>query len=294
MICPTPLRILNVKPTFDNPNRYIDVPCGKCSVCRHNYISDWILRLNREISNSAFSFFVTLTYNDECIPLCDCHGLPVLRPSDVSNFFHRLNYEFGRFGEKLRYFVVGEYGGDSGRPHYHALIFVPKNSNFTFDKYGFQAIIEKLWKFGFVYVGSATGRAASYCCKYLLKELAPHANRCPAVDGYMSCSRRPALGCLNLKDFINQVSIDPTQQFYRNGKFKNRIPRAYRRVLLENLDDVQQILWKYYRRKCAVELSGDSSGSEVDQSERSHDNGTLCDPRYETLRYYRRRNGRNK
>ncbi|WGL31428.1 replication initiator protein [Dipodfec virus UOA04_Rod_1038] len=294
MMCPTPLRITNIKPTAENPLPYIDVPCGKCSVCRHNYVSDWILRLNREIRNSAFSFFVTLTYNDDSIPLCDCHGLPVLRPSDVSNFFHTLNYEFRRFGEKLRYFVVGEYGGESGRPHYHALIFVPKNTKFAFDKYGFQQIIEKLWKFGFVYVGSATGRAASYCCKYLLKELAPRANRCPDVDGYMSCSRRPALGCLNLKDFINQVSNDPKQQFYRNGKFKNRIPRAYRRVLLDSLSDDDAILFRFYRKKCAAEFMREHDERKSRIPEGNFYYGSIPDERRETLRYYRRRNGNSK
>lgn len=65
-----------------------------------------------EISTSAF--FLTLTYNDEHLP----PGAQ-LSKRDLQLFIKRLR----KVNPGIKYFAVGEYGTDKGRPHYHLVIF---------------------------------------------------------------------------------------------------------------------------------------------------------------------------
>ena len=65
-----------------------------------------------EVSSSAF--FLTLTYDNEHLP----PGAE-LSKRDLQLFIKRLR----KRNPGIRYFAVGEYGSQKGRPHYHAVIF---------------------------------------------------------------------------------------------------------------------------------------------------------------------------
>ena len=62
------------------------------------------------------SVFITLTYDDKHLP-----ANASLRKSDLQKFFKRLRKRLGE--RKIRYFACGEYGDQTQRPHYHAIIF---------------------------------------------------------------------------------------------------------------------------------------------------------------------------
>lgn len=94
----------------------LQVPCGKCIQCRIQKRSEWSIRCLHELDNHADSVFVTLTYTDDNIP--DNNSL---RYQDLCLFFKRLRKNLG--DRKIRYFACGEYGSDTNRPHYHAIIF---------------------------------------------------------------------------------------------------------------------------------------------------------------------------
>lgn len=49
----------------------IFVPCGKCSACRRSKHSKWRSRLASAIDTHAASLFVTLTYSNDHLPLCE-------------------------------------------------------------------------------------------------------------------------------------------------------------------------------------------------------------------------------
>lgn len=102
--------------------------CGHCMACRINYTQMWSLRLIYELSSSDSASFVTLTYNNDNLPVD--YGL---HKKDVQDFMKRLRQNFKReyheFVPKLRYYFVGEYGSANGRPHYHAIIFNLDNYN---------------------------------------------------------------------------------------------------------------------------------------------------------------------
>lgn len=129
------------------------IPCGKCIQCRIAYSRQWAIRCLEEAKYSKYSYFVTLTYDNEHLPF---NSLPVfddetgeiigdythstLRKEDLTTFFKDLRYAFWKYaGEprkdngkpdysecSFRYFACGEYGTDpkkTHRPHFHFLLF---------------------------------------------------------------------------------------------------------------------------------------------------------------------------
>ena len=141
------------------------------------------------------SIFLTLTYDDEHLPM---HGS--LIKQDIQKFFKRLWWKVST--EKLRYYVVGEYGstcpyheiencpkcGPLQRPHYHAIIFgwaeLPTSEDVLGHRDGMTIYrsdtIENAWKEsgkeGKTIIGSheysmASFEAAAYCARYIMKKI---------------------------------------------------------------------------------------------------------------------------
>lgn len=147
----------------------LDVPCGKCIGCRLDYSRGWAIRCMHEASLYENNCFVTLTYDDEHLPK-DGN----LHIEDFQKFVKRLRKE--AFHDGIRYFHAGEYGGDLGRPHFHAILF---NCDFA-DKvhassrrgnrlYASEAL-SALWPFGFHSIGDVTLASASYVARYCMKK----------------------------------------------------------------------------------------------------------------------------
>lgn len=99
-------------------------PCGQCLACRVNIRRARTFRILAESQCHEHSSFGTLTYDDDHVPwVLDVDGAPVqsLRYRDVQLFFKRLR----KSGLDFRYFVCGEYGARTRRPHYHPVVFGP-------------------------------------------------------------------------------------------------------------------------------------------------------------------------
>lgn len=105
------------------------VPCGKCIECLKDKQNSWKIRLTEESRDHLFVYFFTLTYNDESAPyVYNENGEKVLQlnKNDVQLWIKRLRMRYERkFKRKidLKYFVCGEYGPNTGRPHYHGIFF---------------------------------------------------------------------------------------------------------------------------------------------------------------------------
>lgn len=100
--------------------------CGRCRLCRVSKRSIWTTRIELEAMNHKQNAFITLTYSDEKMPWTSADGLgaPTLSPVDTQLFLKRLNKSAkAKFGWKQRFFLVGEYGDKTWRPHYHAALF---------------------------------------------------------------------------------------------------------------------------------------------------------------------------
>lgn len=118
---------------------YIQVPCGRCIGCRLKYSRDWAIRCMTELQYHDKACFITLTYDDEHIPvpnkIINPDGSITTSPvsplvkRDLQLFFKRLRKKYP--DSKIRYFACGEYGSASMRCHYHAILF---GVDFTEDR----------------------------------------------------------------------------------------------------------------------------------------------------------------
>lgn len=89
---------------------------------------------------------------------------PCLSKRDVQLFFKRLRISaYRKTQENMRYFIVGEYGPSTKRPHYHALIF--HNSRRLHRI--FKSLVAQCWKLGHTDTSLSRGNCASYVSSYV-------------------------------------------------------------------------------------------------------------------------------
>lgn len=146
----------------------IIVPCYTCIGCRIARSRQWALRIVHESKLHDCNSFVTLTYSPEHLPE---NG--TLRYDDVQRFHKRLRKAAGPF----RFFVVGEYGENLSRPHYHACYFgyFPKDARRLqslspeCQAYSSESL-SKTWGLGHVHIGTLTYQSAAYCSGYIFKK----------------------------------------------------------------------------------------------------------------------------
>jgi hypothetical protein len=210
----------------------IDVDCGVCYPCRHRRLVEWCYRLQKEDARSRSSFFVTLTYSPEKVPLSP-NGFMTLEKGSVLNldksvkvqktsvqlFMKRLRKSHANYSDdKIKFWMVGEYGDISKRPHYHMLIF-----NLCDDK-----IIMKEWDQGSVYIGRVTGASIAYCCKYSMKEhKIPMFKNDDRVEEYSVCSKGIGDNFLT-EEMIRWLKADLTRsQIVNSQGYKINLPRYY-------------------------------------------------------------------
>ena len=98
----------------------LDHPCGQCMPCRITKRQEWTFRLLMEMREHPYSYFVTLTYNDENLPDSEKYIGGNLDKPELQKFFKRLRKQ----GHAFRYFAIGEYGEKSYRAHYHIILFM--------------------------------------------------------------------------------------------------------------------------------------------------------------------------
>lgn len=156
MICDTPFWVLP-KAAFDK----VPVPCGRCPPCKHRRVNSWVFRLEREADTSTSAHFVTITYDTFSVPISE-NGFMTLKKEDIQNFFKRLRK---LTDEKIKYYVVGEYGTQNKRPHYHAIIFNVSDT----------ALYSKAWtldgrQLGTIHVGKVQSDSIAYTLKYIDKQ----------------------------------------------------------------------------------------------------------------------------
>lgn len=184
--------------------RVLQVPCGRCAGCRERDSRDWAIRLTCEASQHQESCFITLTYDREHLPRSGSVG-----KREMQLFLKKLRNHFPQW--RLRYFLCGEYGGTTGRPHYHVCLFgvgfladrEPAGKSKGGHPLYESATLSKLWGKGRATVQDLTRETAAYCARYTNKKIAEVADRVRVLpDGrtvrlapeFLLMSRRPGLG----------------------------------------------------------------------------------------------------
>lgn len=165
-------RLLFREPIGAQPDSYVLFmkDCGRCPSCLEKRARELAIRCQHEAQMHKANAFLTLTYDDEHLPH---HGS--LRRRDVVLFLKRLRKLLAP--ARVRFLLVGEYGSQTLRAHYHVLLF---GEDFLADrvpvgksKSGFRqwesAALAKAWGLGRCTVAELTLETCFYVCRYALK-----------------------------------------------------------------------------------------------------------------------------
>lgn len=159
----------------------------------------------------ADNSFVTLTYDDDRLPADGS-----LNPVHSRNWIKSLRKAVAP--AKLRFFLVGEYGDETFRPHYHAALFgYPPCSGVTPCASETRAcpvcaLVRKTWKHGHVLVGRLELESVQYICGYVVKKMTNDAD--PRLGGrhpeFARMSRMPGIGASamwEVSSILNQYDV---------------------------------------------------------------------------------------
>lgn len=219
----------------------LSLPCGQCQGCRLERSRSWAIRCIHEAKMHKENCFITLTYNDE-------NQQYDLIYSHFQKFLKRLRKKFPQ--KNIRYYMAGEYGEQTHRPHFHACLFgidfsdkrlfreLPSGSYLYTSK-----LLEQLWPFGYSTIGDVTFESAAYVARYVMKKVTGP----PAADHYQVCcpntgelkpitpefnrmSLKPGIGKKFLEKYLSDIY--PNGTIIHNGS-KQKPPRFYEKYYAE-------------------------------------------------------------
>lgn len=208
-----------------------EFPCGMCTNCRINKQRKWVARMILEARSHHHSLFVTFTYNDEHIPRT-AKQRPTLCKKDIQDFMKRLRRAVP--DHKVRYFITGEYGPQTYRPHYHAVLF-----GFPLERC--EEVLQKAWGKGFVAVSIANRDRIAYVAQYCLKKRESKEDvEIRAENGrdeepeFQQMSRNPGLGRVALEEIVEAYQAAGGQiAIERNGDVSRLIRQDGRKWPLD-------------------------------------------------------------
>lgn len=221
----------------------LNIPCRNCVGCRLDYSREWANRMLLEYQLTKKAVFVTLTYNDDNLPFSS-YGCATLSKRDVQLWLKRLRKFFS--GTQIRYFLSGEYGPKTHRPHYHAILFgltlddLKPISVCNVNEMGQAAyqcsVLDSTWSKGFSSAASTSYETFGYVSRYCLKKL--HLKDYQINGDYVyepefsTMSRKPGIGGY----FISNDHLDGVNCTVSDGSSTKVFPLPS--ALLRTLHDV--------------------------------------------------------
>ncbi len=257
-----------------NSPEAIELPCGKCVGCRLEYSRQWATRCMLEAQYHESSYFVTLTYNEDKVPITyypdesTGEALPALTlcKRDFQLFMKRLRKRFPE--QHIRFFAAGEYGDNTMRPHYHAILFglhlddlVPYQRTEQGHWYYKSESLQQVWSsrdapnyqgsvtplaytpLGEVIIGEVTFKSCAYTARYMLKKLKAGDQNIYAKFGleppFSLMSRKPGIGAQYYKDHPEAYDFRFINLKTEEGGKKLTVPRYFDRLL--DQDDPERL-----------------------------------------------------
>jgi hypothetical protein len=200
--------------------------------CRVNRTREWGVRLLQEAASFDENSFLTLTYSDDKIP----PGATLVK-KDYQDFMKRLRKRLGP--TKIKFYMCGEYGPTTDRPHYHAIIFgyKPSDLRIAMIKKGkpiyYSPSLMNLWPFGSNTVGTVTYKSCRYVAQYIVDKLNGKKGKEHYGDRQPPFSlMSKGLGKKWLEAHRDQVVANKSMTFEGH---KVSIPRYYKKMLREEL-----------------------------------------------------------
>lgn len=218
----------------------LTIPCGQCIGCRTDKKLEWAARLTHESRCHDNNIFVTLTYDEDHVPISYS-----LDKSHAVNFIRRLRYAIKP--AKFKFFLVGEYGDQTKRPHYHAIIFGywPMDAKRVTSEGLHTLFTSKLltaaWGKGHVTFGESGPEACKYVSHYVVKKYTGEAAKAhytrmnefgelhEVIPEYAVMSRNPK--GIGYGFYQNYKSDLRNGDFAMNLGKKQKIPRYYDKLL---------------------------------------------------------------
>lgn len=230
----------------------IKLPCGQCIGCRIDRSREWAARCMHEAQMHEENSFLTLTYNDENIP-----------PDGSLDYRHFQLFmkRLRKTGAKPRYFMCGEYGDNTNRPHYHCLLFGHQFNDLRYWKSGssghpiyVSTKCDTIWGLGQVFIGNVTKQSAGYVARYCMKKVtgdlaeAHYNGRTPE---FAHMSTKPGIGTEWFKRYASDVL--PCDYVISDG-VKVPVPRFYEKLYKGDMDEI-----KYKRELFARKFAENNS-----------------------------------
>lgn len=260
---------------------FVTIPCGRCIGCRLDYARRWADRCLLEAESHKNNLFVTLTYDEKNkIMLDKADGLYYysLKKKDLQDFWKRLRKNYPEWlDDDFKYLACGEYGDQSKRPHYHAILFgcaIPDLRFYRKSKDGFNLftseLLQGVWKHGFVIVGDFSFRSASYVSRYITKKMYGEAGsfyqKFGLIPPFICMSTKPAIGKkyfdLNKDKFLEYNSVFvPTD----DGAKEITMPRYFKKLLEKSDPDLvrEMMIWRSELAQNLLELRNESTSQDV-------------------------------
>lgn len=219
------------------------LPCGRCMLCTRRYRLGWVLRCVHELHYYNEACYLTLTVDDDNIgklfpPIGKAYTSDLswhsLRHQPWQGFVkrlrRRLDYGFsvapyvdsstgkprslryhGEPGRSLRYYMCGEYGDNTHRPHYHAILFgfyPPDSLPLPGSKLMTSHLLSQVWPYGYHTVARVEPDCISYVAGYVDKKMDDSrmswANNNVAPE-YTCMSRAGGIGKQFFFDFTSDI-----------------------------------------------------------------------------------------
>lgn len=241
-------------------HEFLQIPCGKCIGCRMDYSRSWADRMTYHVlGKEPFSYFITLTYDDDHIDDLDHsenYDLYALRFDDMTDFIKKLRNKFR--DAEIDYYYSGEYGDQQFRPHFHMIAYNLDISDLEFwklndngDPIYTSEVLHGLWKKGIVAVSHYSWRGAAYTASYVEKKrdgrLQIEYEAVGLTPEKCRMSRRPGIAhdyyCENYEDIWKNNGLAVPRDVNKSGHLG--IPRYFRKLAekydhLDLLQDFQK------------------------------------------------------
>lgn len=268
----------------DDLSNAILLPCGQCIGCRIDYSRQWADRCMLELKDHESSYFLTLTYDEQHLDsiksgYTDCetgeyHNNLTLNKRDAQLWHKNLRKALDEKGyPKIRFFMCGEYGSNTFRPHLHEICFGLRLDDLKFYKYNKQGqplytseFLSKIWKKGFVIVGEVTWETCAYVARYVTKKLKGQSGEFYQIHNivppFTLMSRKPGIARKYYEEhpdffdcsYISIATDDGGRKIY---------PSRYYKSLLE-VDDPERFADLKLNNMVAAEFNNDARLSQTD------------------------------
>ncbi|QCS36208.1 replication initiator protein [Capybara microvirus Cap1_SP_162] len=291
-------------------HRVDKIPCGQCMECRLNKARQWANRivLEKQDYPEEQVWFLTLTYDDEHVPF----GMTVdmetgeeivnmtLKKEDEVKFMHDLRQYYQRKYniDGIRFYMAGEYGSTTNRPHYHYILYgLPldqtKLKRISINELG-QTLwtheeIEKIWNKGMITIGRVTWESACYVARYCTKKITGkdaewYYKAQGIIPPFTQMSRRPGIGANYLEK--NKDAIYTTDSIpIANKKTASLVspPKSFDRIMEKYEPEFMEQLKRERRRRAELNEAAKFKATDLTPTEWRYQNEEKIKARTKSL-----------